>query len=273
MKRTFATLAIAAIAAGLMGPSGVGAADAAKAAASKDPCAAKASKFQRERCHKFNASAPGDEYFGKMKLSYLGINNTFRDEAISSGAYTVDQSIITKVNFADDALRAWMAKYPNDPDLARSFFLGIQTFKKIYTQQYQDKAWDYMHLIVQKFPDTFFGKQIKKDIAIGFTQHVLADALPCSTPIPPGVVVPSALPSLEPSPTPAPNRPKLSIIQQPCIQPTPTPSPTPIPTATPTLAPPLPANATPVPATAAPATPVPGPTATPVPGPTPTPTP
>ncbi len=240
MKRTFAILAMAALAAGLIGPSGVGAAVAAKpaaskAVASKDPCASKPSKYQRDQCRKFNASAPGDEYFGKMKLSYLGINNTFRDEAISAGAYTTDQAIIAKVNFADDAMRAWMAKYPNDPDLARSFFLGVQMFKKIYTQQYQDKAWDYMHLIVQKFPDTFFGKQIKKNIALGFTQHILADPLPCPTPLPPGVI-PTLLPSTEPSPTPAPNRPKLSIIEPPCIQPTPTPSPTPSATATPTPA-------------------------------------
>jgi hypothetical protein len=261
MKRTFATLAIAALAAGLVGPSGVGAAGAAKPAAAKDPCASKPSKFQQDQCRKFNASAPADEYFGKMKLSFLGINNTFHDETIVSGAYTVDPTVIGKVSFADDAMRAWMAKYPNDPQLARTFYLGIQTFKKIYTQQYQDKAWEYMHLIVQKFPSTFFGKQVKKDLAVGFTQHVLADPLPCPTPLPPGFQ-PTLLPSANPSPTPAPGRPNLSIIEQPCIVATPTPSPTPLPVATPSLAPELTPSATPVPATPPNAEPSPSPTAT-----------
>jgi len=269
MRRTFATLALVAMAAGLIGPSGVGAAAAAKPAAKNDPCAAKPSKFQRDQCRKFSASAPADEYFGKMKMSFLGINNTFRDENIIAGAYTVDPGIVSKVTFADDAMRAWMAKYPNDPQLARTFYLGIIMFKKIYTQQYQDKAWEYMNLIQRKFPSTFFAKQVKKDMALGFTEHVLADALPCPTPLPPGVV-PTLLPSTEPSPTPAPGRPKLAMIEQPCIKPTPTPSPTPLPTATPSLAPALPTNATPVPATPAPAG---SPTAMPSPSPSPTRTP
>ena len=246
-----------AMGAGLIGPSGVGAATAtAQPAAKHDPCASKPSKFQQAQCRKFSASAPADEYFGKMKMSFLGINNTFRDETIMAGPYTIDNGIITKVTFADDAMRSWMAKYPNDPQLARTFYLGIIMFKKIYTQEYQDKAWDYMSLIQRKFPSTFFAKQVKKDVALGFTEHVIADALPCPTPLPPGVV-PTLLPSAEPSPTPAPGRPKLAIIDQPCIKPTPTPSPTPLPTATPTLAPALPTNATPVPATPVPATPAP----------------
>lgn len=271
MRRTFATLAMVAMAAGLIGPTGVGAAIAAKptakpAAKKTDPCASKPSKFQQDQCRKFGASAPADEYFGKMKMSFLGINNTFRDETIMAGAYTVDPGIIAKVNFADDAMRSWMAKYPNDPQLARTFFLGIVMFKKIYTQQYQDKAWDYMNLIQSKFPRTFFAKQVKKDAALGFTEHVLADPLPCPTPLPPGVV-PTVLPSAEPTPTPAPGRPKLAIIEQPCVKATPTPSPTPLPTATPTLAPALPTNATPVPATPAPGG---SPTAAPSPAPSPT---
>jgi len=154
-----------AMAAGLIGPSGVGAATAAKPAAKNDPCASKPSKFQQAQCRKFSASAPADEYFGKMKMSFLGINNTFRDETIMAGPYTIDNGIITKVTFADDAMRAWMAKYPNDPQLARTFYLGIIMFKKIYTQEYQDKAWDYMSLIQRKFPSTFFAKQVKKDVA------------------------------------------------------------------------------------------------------------
>ncbi len=272
MKRTFATLAIAATLAVLAGPAGVGAATTAAASAKADPCASKPSAYQRNQCRKFNASAPGDEYFGKMKLSYLGINNTFRDEAIISGAYTTDDRIINKVGWADDALRAWMAQYPNDPQLARTYFLGIQMFKKIYTQQYQDKAWDYMHLIIRQFPTSFFAKQIKKDLAIGFTERVMADALPCPTPMPTGFI-PTTTPDPAATPSPAPGRPKVLYIDQPCVPPatpTPTPSPTPLPTATPTPAPATPIGATPVPATPVPATPLP---ASPTPTPSATPTP
>ncbi|MBV8727394.1 MAG: hypothetical protein JO233_06380, partial [Candidatus Eremiobacteraeota bacterium] len=144
MKRVFATLSAAALAAGIFG--------GARAAAPKQPkqspqrnapastCANPKSKYERAQCASFTHSAPGDEYFGRMKLSYLGINNTFRDEAVRSGAYTTDPGIISRVEFADEALRAWSSKYPGDPQLPRSYFLGIQVMRKIYTQPMQDRA-------------------------------------------------------------------------------------------------------------------------------------
>ncbi|MGA8533924.1 MAG: hypothetical protein WB615_07430, partial [Candidatus Tumulicola sp.] len=44
----------------------------------KDPCGATKSKWAHLQCQEYNASAPGDEYFGRMKISYLGIDNTFK---------------------------------------------------------------------------------------------------------------------------------------------------------------------------------------------------
>ncbi len=58
------------------------------------------------QCQEFNSSAPGDEYFGRMKISYLGIDNTYRDGAISAGAYSTDQKLINKLQFADEALQS-----------------------------------------------------------------------------------------------------------------------------------------------------------------------
>jgi hypothetical protein len=188
--------------------------------AASDPCASKPSKFAREQCRKFNASAPGDEYFGKQKMSFLGIDNTFRDQSLRSGANTADLAILGKVDQADDALQAWLRKYPNDPQLARSFYLGAETYKKIYIKSAQDKAWSYMVLLIKKFPTTYFGKQAKKEIAIGFTQHWYMDPVPCASNVnaPPPTPVP---------PSPAPGQPKIQILTPPCTTTTPVPVPTP----------------------------------------------
>ena len=56
----------------------------------KDVCGATKSKWAHLQCEEYNDSAPGDEYFGRMKISYLGIDNTYKDGAISAGAYTTD---------------------------------------------------------------------------------------------------------------------------------------------------------------------------------------
>jgi len=73
----------------------------------KDPCGETKSKWAHKQCEDYNSSAPGDEYFGRMKMSYLGIDNTFKDGSISAGAYTTDPRVIAKLMFADDALERW----------------------------------------------------------------------------------------------------------------------------------------------------------------------
>jgi hypothetical protein len=232
------------------------------------------SRYQRERLENYKNSAPADRYFGKMKISFLGMNNTFRDAAITSGDHTVNASIVSKVEFADDALQEWARRFPRDPQLARTYYLAIRADQKIWLKHNQERAWTYMNRIASTFPTSYFGKVIKKDIAIGFTEHYYADAVPCPTPTPspeptvavaPSPVVteaprgrsrstptpvPTATPTPEPTPTPVPTAPprpplqtigkglKVQIETQPCVAPA-TPTPSPSPTALPT-APPAP---------------------------------
>lgn len=186
------------------------------------------------QCEEFTHSAPGDEYFGRMKMSYLGINNTFHDESIRAGDYTTDSGIINKVNFADEALEQWAHRYPNDPQLARSYFLAIKMYKKIYTRPAQQKAWDYMHVLTTRFGSTYFGKLEKTDLSRGFTEHYFALPELCPTPLPSGVTASTATaPPSAASPTPAPGEPRVQLIQPPCVQPSPSASPSAGPSATP----------------------------------------
>lgn len=179
-------------------------------------------------------------------MSYLGINNTFHDEYIRAGDYTTDSNVINKVNFADEALQAWAQKYPGDPQLARSYFLAIRMYKKIYIKSYQDKAWQYMHTLTSPtFASTYFGKLEKTDMAKGFTEHYFANAELCPTPEPtetPGppskrptptpspTATPEPTATPAPTPTPRPGSPKVDVIQPPCVKPSPVEeSPTPAP--------------------------------------------
>ncbi|MBV8372482.1 MAG: hypothetical protein JOY69_04415 [Candidatus Eremiobacteraeota bacterium] len=221
----------------------------------KDPCGDTKSKWAHLQCQEFNASAPGDEYFGRTKISYLGIDNTFKDGAISAGGYTTDPRLISKLMAADEALQRWAAKYPSDPQLPRSYFLGVQVFRKVYTQPGQQMAWHYIQVLVTKYPQTYFGKNVKASVANGFTEHWLASPEMCPTPLPKGVV-PEKTPSATPTPSPLPGQPAVDIIIPPCIQPSPSPTPeglastvpsekkghaaTPEPTAPPSAAPTMP---------------------------------
>ena len=197
---------------------------ASPSASKKDPCGDTKSKWAHKQCQDFNASAPGDEYFGRLKISYLGIDNTFKDGAISAGAYTTDPNLIKKLMFADEALQRWASKYPNDPQLPRTYFLGVQVLRKVYTEPGQDLAWHYMQVLVTKYPSTYFGKTMKASLANGFTEHWFALAQLCPTPLPKGVK-PENTPSATPTPSPSPGQPSIDLITPPCVQPSPTASP------------------------------------------------
>lgn len=226
--------------------------------------APKLSKWQQHILQVLKEAAPGDEYFGRMKLSFLGINNTFHDDAIRAGAYTTDPRLISAVGFADEALNAWAAKYPNDPQLARSYFLAFQMYRKIWTPDGQQKAWNYAHIVMRKWPSSFFGKTLKKDLSIGFTEHYFAQPVACAALALPGSSAspspsPSPSPTPSPTPTPGPDQPKIDILPVPCLTPTPSPSPTPSATPSP--------GASGSPAPAAPAAPSATPSASPSPSP------
>lgn len=187
----------------------------------KDPCITAKSKWQHLQCMQFNSSAPGDDYFGRMKLSYLGIHNVFKDSAISAGAYTTDPRIIGRLIAADDALKDWGKKYPNDPQLARSYFLGEQVWRKVYTQDGQRVAWQYIQTLTHAYAGTYFGKTMTASLAKnGFTEHWLALPQTCPTPQPKGVK-PEATPRATPAPTPAPGDPPIDVIASPCVKPMP----------------------------------------------------
>ena len=191
-------------------------------ASTKNVCGATKSKWAHLKCEEFNSSAPGDEYFGRMKMSYLGIDNTYKDGVISAGAYTTDPRLIAKLDFATEALRRWAAKYPNDPELARSYYLAVQVLRKVYTQPEQQVTWEFMHLLVVKYGNTYFGKTEKAVIAQGFTEHWFGLAQLCPTPLPIGVL-PEATPNATPEPSPAPGHPDVELITPPCVQASPVP--------------------------------------------------
>ncbi len=152
-------------------------------------------------------------------MSYLGIDNTYKDASISAGAYTTDPRIISKLDFATEALQRWAAKYPNDPQLPRSYFLGIQVLRKVYTQPEQDMAWDFMQILVTRYGGTYFGKTMKASLSHGFTEHWFALAQICPTALPLGVgVMPEVTPDVTPTPSPAPGRPAVALITPPCVQ-------------------------------------------------------
>lgn len=190
--------------------------------------------------------APADEYFGPLKMSLLGLNNVFKDALVSAGSGTTDAVLMAKVDQAADSLRDWARKYPNDPQLGRSYFLGFEIYSKIRTLDAQQQAWHFLNIIVQRWPQSYFGRLARKDVDVGFTERYYAAAEPCPTPSPSPAPTASPSPTAAPTPTPTPSPPPHRGLlgafppvhkQTPSPSPSPTPSPTASPSPSPTPAP------------------------------------
>jgi hypothetical protein len=79
------------------------------------------------------AKAPADEYFGQLKLSILGVRNVVADidtraDAADDGAA---RAMCHKLIFAEDALRDWQAKYPDDTWIPKLGYAMVHDFEKI----------------------------------------------------------------------------------------------------------------------------------------------
>ena len=64
--------------------------------------------------------APADEYFGRLKMSVLGIHNELAtlERRAASGDRDV-AAMAGKLAMVDDAIRDWRARYPRDTWLPR----------------------------------------------------------------------------------------------------------------------------------------------------------
>jgi len=78
--------------------------------------------------------APADEYFGKLKLSILGIRNTIKDQGLK---VDVDpdraDSTFNAIALTEDAIRDWEHKYPCDSWIPGSIFALEHFYTKIHT--------------------------------------------------------------------------------------------------------------------------------------------
>ncbi|HEX3549141.1 MAG TPA: hypothetical protein VHT53_02130 [Candidatus Elarobacter sp.] len=79
--------------------------------------------------------APADEYFGKLKMSILGIRNTIKDQGNK-----VDNdpgnaaSTFNAIALTEDAIRDWEHKYPCDSWIPGSIFALEHFYTKVHTE-------------------------------------------------------------------------------------------------------------------------------------------
>jgi hypothetical protein len=111
--------------------------------------------------------APADQYFGVLKLSILGINNTIRDTGLR---YDVNHdafaAALTSASDVEEAIRDWEHKYPRDTQIPHSVFLLQRLYTKILTVDSRDRAQRTATWLLHDFGGSPQAKQLQKILVI-----------------------------------------------------------------------------------------------------------
>jgi hypothetical protein len=88
------------------------------------------------------AKAPADEYFGKLKMSILGVRNLVNDIDARANNATEDvaANFCHKLILAEDALRDWQAKYPDDAWVPKFGYAMLKDYETIDSNMIADES-------------------------------------------------------------------------------------------------------------------------------------
>ena len=103
--------------------------------------------------------APADEYFGKARMSVLGIHSAFQDFSLEIAK---DHSNASKfwsaILLTEDALEAWENAYPEDDWLPREYFNLARVYEKVLTPEALVRATRHLSYLEAHFPHTWYAK-------------------------------------------------------------------------------------------------------------------
>lgn len=115
--------------------------------------------------------APADEYFGRLKMSILGIRNQLHDLSLRL-QYTPNKSedVLGSAAMVEDAMHDWEHKYPADPWLAKSVYDLATLYANVHTAHGHVRAAHALRWLFARYGRTRYGTlaraQIKPQVGL-----------------------------------------------------------------------------------------------------------
>ena len=152
--------------------------------------------------HPAHKIAPADEYFGRLKMSILGIANTIKDQGLKYDRQPESYpSLVSSIRFCEDAIRDWEHKYPRDPWVPKTLLSLEHFYSKVTTDEGRTRAKATILWLVHDFPKSPYSRTAQKELSEGKI-GVAATAAPAL----PAAGVDITKPVLGESPSPAPQK-------------------------------------------------------------------
>ena len=107
-----------------------------------------------------SSMAPADRYFGRLKMSILGVRNSLHDLAVRADAQPeAAQHIFDKAVLVEDALRDWQAHFPRDPWIPKYAYALAQLYAKLDLVEARVRKNDTLDWLIASYPESEFAQQ------------------------------------------------------------------------------------------------------------------
>ena len=99
--------------------------------------------------------APADRYFGRLKMSILGVRNQLKDLSERAAAHPEDaEHIYDKAVLVEDALHDWQRHFPRDPWIPKYAYSLAQLYSKLDTDDARVRKNDTLDWLIATYPES-----------------------------------------------------------------------------------------------------------------------
>lgn len=107
--------------------------------------------------------APADRYFGRLKMSILGVRNSIKDLSARADMHPEDaEHIFDKAVLVEDALYDWHKHFPRDPWIPKYAYSLAQLFGKLDYDDARVAKNDTLDWLIATFPESEYA-QLPRD--------------------------------------------------------------------------------------------------------------
>ena len=104
--------------------------------------------------------APADRYFGRLKMSILGVRNSLKDLSARADAHPEDsEHVYDKAVLVEDALRDWQKHFPRDPWIPKYAFSLAQLYAKLDMDDARVRKNDTLDWLIATYPESEYAQQ------------------------------------------------------------------------------------------------------------------
>jgi hypothetical protein len=108
--------------------------------------------------------APADRYFGRLKMSILGIRNQLKDLAERVAAKPEDaEHVYDKAVLVEDALHDWQKQFPRDPWIPKYSYALAQLYGKIASDDARVRRNDTLDWLIATYPESEYAQLPRGD--------------------------------------------------------------------------------------------------------------